>query len=927
MNQAKSPFLAICLLFIGIHLQAQTGRITGKVWNAETNTPVPGASVVLERTKGGVSTDVEGQFFLSAEKGRYYTLTVSGVGLTPRRLDSVTVNENGTPLNIMVATNSKSLQQVVVSTNVRRASVASLYAIQKNSSAISDGISADVIRRSPDKNTGDVLKRVSGASVQENKFVVIRGMNERYTVALLNNAPLPSTEADKKAFAFTILPASLVDNLVIYKAATPDLPGDFAGGAVKVQTKDFPAQPISELSVSVGVNSKTTGKNFYKGQPNGKYDWLGYLDKSRLIPGPYYRQRGADFIHNSDDYKRAVTKLFPNTFGYEAARQSLPAISVQYTGGNTRLLSNGRKLGAIFSLGYGTGRAVSDRDRDEYDINRKFQEGYSTINYEDKSNLSGLLSLAYSYGRSKIAWKTVYNNEFVKTLAQRKGYNEVNDPIVFYSRSLNNEVSQNGLAHSVIEGAHKPGKGWAIDWTGGAGYTYRNQPDQKILSFKSADNVDADYSISLSTENSPAIRTAGRVYSFLGEWIYDGGFSVSKSFKWGEQTQKWQFGSLNVYRDRNVEVSALGYASLGSKGVTIPESKEIGFGTLFTPANIDKYDLTVANIANNSTDYKASSLSNAGYMLLENRFSSQWKATWGLRVERYRQKLNAQNKTPIDVENTDWLPSLLLTYSLSNRTNLRLSGSRAVNRPEFRELASYAVYDYDNNYSVTGNPGLKRAQNTNGDLRFEFFPQTGEILSASLFYKYFSDPIEQTNHGNNNLSYENADHAYVYGAEIEVRKKLDFTGSDWLSHLTVYTNAAYIKGGVQFNGQDLKSPMQGQSPYLVNAGLLYLPEDESWSVNVLYNRIGPRLQFRGVAGGVDIFENPRDVIDVQLSKKLLKGKLEAKLTLSDLLAQPFRWYYKYDPAATHVAYDPAKDAIIRSFTFGTTATLGIRYQF
>ncbi|HEY4337346.1 MAG TPA: carboxypeptidase-like regulatory domain-containing protein, partial [Puia sp.] len=403
MNQAKNPCLALFLLLIGLTAQAQTSRITGKVWNAATNTPVAGASIHLEGTQSGVSTDVEGQFFLPVEKGKWYTLTISGVGLSTRTIDSVTASDNGTPLNIMVATNRASLQQVVVSASARRASVASLYAIQKNSSAISDGISADVIRRSPDKNTGDVLKRVSGASIQDNKFVVIRGMNERYNVALLNNAPLPSTEADKKAFAFNILPASLVDNLVIYKAATPDLPGDFSGGAVKVQTKDFPAQPISELSLSVGINSKTTGKDFYKGQRNGKYDWLGYLDNSRLIPGPYYRQRGADFINNTDGYKREVTKMFPNTFGFESARKSLPAISLQYTGGNTRLLSGGRKLGAIVSLGYGLGRAVSNRDRDEYDIDRQLLVKYNSLNYEEKSNLSGLLSLAYSYGRSKIA--------------------------------------------------------------------------------------------------------------------------------------------------------------------------------------------------------------------------------------------------------------------------------------------------------------------------------------------------------------------------------------------------------------------------------------------------------------------------------------------------------------------------------------------
>jgi len=928
MNQAKNPCLILCLLLISLMAQAQTGRITGKVWNHETNTPVPGATVHLEGTQRSASTDVEGQFFIPAEKGKWFRLTISGVGLATRTVDSVTVSDNSTPLNIMVATNHASLQQVVVSASARRASVASLYAIQKNSSAISDGISADVIRRSPDKNTGDVLRRVSGASVQENKFVVIRGMNERYNVALLNNAPLPSTEPDKKAFSFNILPSSLVDNLVIYKAATPDLPGDFAGGAVKVQTKDFPAQPISELSVSIGINSKTTGKDFYKGQPNGKYDALGYLDNSRLIPGPYYRQRGSEFIKNSDAYKREVTKMFPNTFGFSAARQSLPAISLQYTGGNTRLLSGGRKLGAIFSLGYGNGRAVSDRTRDDYDINRTFLVGYNTMNYEDKNNLSGLLSLTYSYGKSKISWKTLYYNEFSKTLAQRNGYNIINDPNFFYSQSMNNEVTQNGIVHSVVEGTHRLGSSWNLDWLGAVGYTYRNQPDQKILSFRSTDNTNSGYYLFLSTENSPAIRTAGRVYSFLGEYIYNGGFNASHTFKWGEQTQKWQFGSLNVYRDRNVGVSALGYASLGNTGVTISESKDVNFGSVFSPANIDKYNLTVANISFNSTDYDANSLLNAGYMLMENRLSSKLKATWGVRVERYHQKLRATNKTPVDIDNTDVLPSLLLTYSLNNRTNLRLSGSRAVNRPEFRELADYAVYDYDNNISVNGNPTLKRAQNTNGDLRFEFFPQAGEILSASVFYKYFTNPIEQTNRGNDNFGFDNADHAYVYGAEIEVRKKLDFAGSEFLRHLTVYTNAAYIKGGVQFNGQNLNSPMQGQSPYLINGGLLYLPEGESWSVNVLYNRIGPRLLTRAVAGGAfNIFENPRDVLDVQLSKKLLKDKLELKLTLSDLFAQPFRWYYKYDPDTRHIAYDPSRDAIIRSFSFGTTATLGLRFHF
>ena len=931
MNQGKPLALLLVALCFVTTLRAQTARITGKVWNTEANAPLAGASVVLTEkdaaagSRKGVSTDVEGRFFLAAVKGHVYTLTITSVGFVTRTMENITVGEEPVSIDITMESSRKSLEQVVVSANVRKATVASLYSIQKNSSAISDGISADVIRRSPDKNTGDVLKRVSGASIQENKFVVIRGMNERYNAALMNNSVLPSTEPDKKGFAFNIIPSALVDNLVIYKASTPDLPGDFAGGAIKVQTKDYPAQRLSELSVSIGYNTKTTGKNFYTGQPDGNLDWLGYLDKSRLIPKPYYRDQ-AGFINKNPGYKQEVTKLFPNTFDYNAVRQSIPSISAAYTGGNTRLYNSGKKLGYIYSIGYGNGRAVSDRIRDEFDVNRMFLYGYNTANYDEKNNLSGLLSLALSYGRSKLSWKTIYYNEFVRTLGLREGVNKVNLPDTFFYKSLNNEVTQNGLLNSVVEGQHSLKKGWSVNWAGSFGYTYRNQPDQKILSFRTPYNQDGPYFLQLSNENSPAIRTAGRVYSFLREKIYNANFNVSRTFRLWDQSQKFQFGALNYYRDRNVEVVALGYGGLSSGGDTIQLGKGSGYNDVFSPASIDRHQITVANIGLNSTSYTANALLNAGYILLDNKFSDKWKLVWGLRVEKYHQKLAAVNKARVDKDNTDFLPSALLTYALDPKTNIRLSGSRSVNRPEFRELAEYAVYDYDNYFNIIGNPALRRSQNTNGDLRYEYFPQAGEIISASVFYKYFKNPIEQTNLRNDNLSFDNAKNSYVYGAELELRKKLDFVGNDFFSHLTAYANAAYIKGGVKFNdGRSVDNPMQGQSPYLINAGLTYVADKEDWSVNVLYNRIGPRLKFRGSNGAaLSIYENPRDVLDAQLTKKLFGGKVELKLTVSDILAQAFVWYYKIDENDTRLGYDPKKDKIITSTKFGTTATLGLR---
>jgi hypothetical protein len=910
------------------HAQAKNVKISGKVTDFETGSPIAGVSIVIQNSAIGTRTDAEGNFFLNIEVGKKYAIEISNVGYQTKVVTDVEVTDLNNP-GLMISLQKVNLEMtnVVVTSSARRESVASLYSIQKNSSSISDGISADMIKRSPDKTTGDVLKRVSGASVQDHKFVIIRGLNERYNVSLLNNSVLPSTEADKKAFAFDIIPSSVIDNLIIYKSATPDLPGDFSGGAIKILTKDYPSTRISEASISFGYNSLTTAKNFYKGYPNGSLDAIGFFGNSRLIPGPYYRNKNGFILKNSD-FKREVTKLFPGTFGYEPANQSLPNISVSYTGGNTTLFKNGNKLGYIYSIGYSNGRAVSEKERSDFDIVKRFLYDYNTSGYDQKNNVSALLNLAYSYGRSKISFKNLFNNNFVKTVGIRSGANYengINSP--FYIKSANSEASGNGLVNSVMEGLHKLNSDWTVDWNASFGFTYKYQPDQKIVSFRSPENDNGDYYLRLSNENSPEIRNAGRVYSFLDEFIYGASANATKEFMWLNQTQKLKFGSMNYYRNRTVEVDALGYASLDFYGVTIPETKSTSFNSIFSPANIDNYNLTVANIETNSTDYTGHALLNAGYLMMDNRFSDKFKLTWGTRIERYYQELSATGKGTKTYDNTDVLPSFLFTYALNKKTNLRIAGSQAVNRPEFRELADYSVFDYDNYLTVRGNPDLKRCKNTNADIRYEWFPASGEIISASLFFKYFSNPIEQINKGNDVLSYENAEHAKAYGAEIEIRKKLDFIDIGFFRHLAFYTNASYIKGSVRFDGLNINSPLQGESPYVINGGLTYTSDNDDLAFNILYNRIGPRLKFRSAGGAVlNIFENSRDLLDFQVTKKLLDNKLEARLTVSDILAQPYSWYYKYDADASNTNYNASTDKIISTVKYGTSINLSIRYN-
>ncbi|MBO9200294.1 MULTISPECIES: TonB-dependent receptor [Niastella] len=932
---SKKFFYTLLALVVTLASFAQTtptGKISGKVVDAENGTPLVGASVVLAGdNKKGIYTDVEGRFFVTVQKNKKYTLIISSVGYGDKEVSDIEVTGLDATVSVSLERKGKQLTGVEVKASIRKENLSSLYLTQKNSSSISDGISAEVIKKSPDRNTGEVLKRVSGASVQDNKFVIIRGLNERYNVSMLNNSILPSTEADKKAFSFDIIPSSVVDNLVIYKSATPDLPGDFSGGAVKVITKDYPSHKLSELSVNISANSLTTGKEFYKGYPNGKYDALGFFDDSRHLPGPYARNK-YDFTHKSEEFKMGTTKLFPNTYGFESASKSLPGISATYTGGNTAVLKSGNKLGYIYSIGYSNSRAVSERTREDYDISRLLRYGYNTNGYDEKNNLGALLNVTYSYGKSKISLKNLFNNSFVKTIGIRDG-NNLENGSPFLLKSSNSEASAAGLINSVAEGLHRIGNSWTFDWNGSFAYTYKDQPDQRVLTFRTDQTDLSKYFLKLNNENSPEIRNAGRVYSWLAEFIYGASANATKQFQWLGQTQKLKFGTMNYYRDRTVKVDAVGYASMlvdqynNQSGATINEVKSTSYNTVFTPENIDTYKLTVASIATNSTDYTGNALLNAGYVMLDNKFSDNLKLTWGARVEKYRQELSARNKKTMVYDNTDVLPSFIFTYSLNNKSNLRAAGFQSVNRPEFRELASYSVFDYDNYISVTGYDKLERCKNTNGDLRYEWFPGAGEIISASVFYKYFDKPIEQINQGNDVFTYRNASNATVYGAEVELRKKLDFIGSKLFEQITFYTNAAIMKGKVKFDGVSYNTPLQGQSPYLINGGLLYTSPADDFSVNLLYNRIGSRLRFRGADGELSIYERPRDVIDFQLGKKLVGNKLELKLTISDILAQKYSWYYKYDANTTQTAYKASEDKIINTARLGSTATLAIRYNF
>ncbi|AYL98297.1 TonB-dependent receptor [Mucilaginibacter celer] len=941
MRLLKSYFSIISILLIlsaSKVFSQSTGKVAGKITDKKTGEALIGASVGITGTGKGVSTNVDGRFILSGIAPGRYTITISYIGYQTKSVSDVEV-KGGAVVQldaVLDEANTQALKEVVIKATYRQESVNALYARQKSSVQVTDGISADVIRKSPDRNTGDVLKRVSGTSVQDGKFVVVRGLAERYNNNMLNNTLLPSSEPDKKAFAFDIIPSSMVDNIVIYKTATPDLPGDFSGGTINTITKDIADKQFLEVSLSVGYNSKTTFKNnFIDARPNGKYDFLGYDDGSRKLPSAYSNIKNNYTSGTTSDQKIAIAQRFPNTFYYQEGQGSLPNVGFQLSTGNSHISKNNNRFGYNFSLNYSNGHRTSFGDRIGYTgfndaANQLPLYSFDRNVFTNYKSLGGLLNFAYTFGKNKIAFRNLYNNDFSVDFEQTNNAKnfeaDQQNPLKYKGYSV--ETTQNGIYSSVLEGQHTFGqRNIVFDWNASYGLSYRNQPDQRIVTIYTPDNA-TEY-ISLSSENSPKPNDLGRVYSKLHENIYGGKANLSVPFKWMEQPQKLKFGGLVSHRDRDFSIDALGYTSadaFGNQPIALTNGYTIF--NIFSAQSVGQNRIDLSRLDLSSTDYKAKADQSAGYAMLDNKFSNKLRLVWGARVERYDQQLTAAGKATQKYNNTDLLPSGNLTYSLSEKSNLRASYFRSVNRPEFRELAGFRYFDYQTNFIIAGNPDLERSIVDNADIRYEYYPSGGEIISVSAFYKKFKNPIEQINQGNDILTYQNAINAKDFGFEAELRKKLNFIAEgSFLRNVTFYVNASYINAKVKLaDGRAVSTPLQGQSPYLINSGLYYTPEKGDFSFNILYNRIGERLKFRAVTGAADIYEKARDVIDFQASKAILKKRAEIKLTVADLLAQPFVYYNNYGSAGS-TAFKAGEDRVIQSRYSGFGINLSFKYNF
>ncbi|MGH7492734.1 MAG: TonB-dependent receptor domain-containing protein [bacterium] len=868
----------------GIFAQT-TGQISGKVTDAKTGDMLIGANVILVELSTGAAADMDGNYTIRNISPGTYTLRFTYVSYTTKVVNNVAVQVGETTrLDVIMQEEVIQGKEVVVEATAIMSSESAVLQQQRKAATIGDAVAADQIRRAPDATTGDALRRVTGVAVVDNKFVYVRGTSERYSNTLVNGTQLSSTEPDKKAYAFDTLPSNLLENTVISKSFTPDLPGNFSGGLVQINTVEFPEDFSIRLSISGAYNTLSTRSSFqvYQG---GKYDYWGIDDGIRDLPATINGNKVISSNYSRSELQ-AIGQSFSNIWAPTGEKAPLNSSYMVSIGDGTRLL--GKSFGYIGAFTY---RNTYDRiELERNDFNADNTPQFEFVGEQNRFSTlwGGLLNLSYKLGDfHKISFKNLYNrtgdDEVITFVGNNYDYGAEwqNTGLRFISRATYSGQLAGEHAFPTLRGLK-----W--DWRASYSTSHRDEPDYRRVIYSREMDSSAPFFANISFVPTPA--SGGRFYSNMNDNI--GSFASDITMLLGKV--KFKTGGLYNQNDREFSARNFAFRTTSQTDFNILYSD---LSTLFAAEHINERGLVIDEITNRSDAYTADEKLYAGYLMFDapvQVWSKSLRLIAGARLEDNTQKLDSfdaqDRRVNVDLQNTDILPSVNLTYNLNSATNVRAAFSRTVSRPEFRELAPFAFYDFTSVSVVYGNPGLRRALISNYDLRFEMFQRAGEILTASVFYKDFTDAIEEVIVPTTELtrSFGNADKAKNYGFELEVRKSLDFV-SRALTNFSATANYTWIKSSVDIAGSTTAigrsgRRLQGQSPYAINLGLLYTDLKFGTSISMLYNRFGERIAQVGSLYDEDIVELPRDLIDITVSQNLAR-RYEIKISAKDILGQ------------------------------------------
>lgn len=957
MKSILTLVFSIALLF-NSNLSAQsTGKITGTVVDAQTGETLIGVNVVLEsQPTKGTATNLDGKYTISGLAPGTYNIVATYVSFARQTITGVEVGEGETvTLDIALEEETEELDDVIVTAEAILSSEAGLLRQRQKSIAFSDAISAETISNSGAGDAAGVMKKVVGASVVGGKYVYVRGLGDRYSSSHLNGVELPSADPDKKSFQFDIFPSNLLENIVTVKSFTPDKPGNFSGGLVNVNTKDFPEKETFSYSFSTKYNTLATGEEGYL-STTGDKDLLAYDNGMRDIPKTIkeFRQNPDFEVPSSiearfDEDKAQVLDQYSNAFNNEMAPllRTMPmssSSSISY-GNQAELFGNA--LGFTASLTY----SRSSKNYTDGQIGRWQLIG----NLDDSDGLTNLFNLNDSKGEITVDMGSLFglsyrlgenhkisSNALITRSATHSGrsisgtWNEEapddiyqSSVISYVERTLNSYQLQGkhyfkGLANSTIE------------WKASYAKNTQEEPDLRFLTYLIQEDSNGEEFLSLSTA---LFQRPARFFRDLEEdntnYIVD--YSLPFSIFGGNQA-KFKTGLYYQTVNRDFNESRFEYTTSARAPKTFTDFRDningfFGYTGIVDRDSRDRpiFGNTLRDATNQKNQYNAEKEVTAFYGMLELPLSDSFKIIGGLRQENTDIRTVSADTTlqAGELTNHDLLPSVTTILNLTDQMNLRASYTNTVARPTFRELAPYTTFDFVGDFIFTGNAELKRTLIKNADIRWEYFPNPSEIIAVSAFYKDISNPIERVVRidVNRAQTVQNVEEASVFGVEFEFRKNLGVL-SEALEHFSFSNNFTIVDSrvtipeeelyNIRLNDPDAKDyrRLDGQSPYLVNLGLEYFNPDNGMTVNTSFNTFGDRLYSVALGASPDVYERGYSTLDIVASKSFQNG-LKVKVSGTNLL----------DPDIKYSQELNGEEFIYQSYRKGISLSLGVSYSF
>jgi hypothetical protein len=942
----KKLFFLSFLTFIISVVSAQTSNclVVGKIIEKSTGNTIIGAVVTVPGTGYGAVSDVMGEYRIQLPEGNY-TLDCRMVSYAPVQIKDVqTKGKKQIQLDFILEEDVQQGNTLEIFEFKQTNTEAAVLMEMKDAKGVVSGMSSTQIAKGQDRDASQVARRIPGVTIVDNRFVMVRGLSSRYNATMINGILAPSLESDARAFSFDIIPSIAIDRFLIYKSPSADLPGEFAGGAINVITKNFPDDRTSiDFSYTQGFRIGTTAKPFVT---HGDYrsDLLALGNQARALPNDF--PSNLRLVTNPDEQLR-WTRSLPNNWNLENNIAPLDQ-RFNFTIGKKWSLKK-FVVGNYTSVNYSRTQMLQKTERSDFNEFDKVNQLSDTVfHYDDDIyNQNTQLGILHNWG---LRWKSGsaefknlvnQNGQQVNTL--RKGINiEEGTYRKEYSMRYTQRLvytAQAGITQNLFQN-----KGTA-NATFGFGTTQRKDPDWKRIRYTlPTDGSESNYAAYIPFSAQPFY--LGRLFMDLSEYIQTAQASyehkIWKTSLESDKDEKWislKTGTYIEIKNRTFSSRNLGYRMANVMNFDY----SIAYDNMDQILNTDNLNNTDGLILDEDTrgadTYDAHNRLLA-YYLMANVPYQKWNLSAGIRREDNRQWLNSADITGTSItselDSALWLPSFNLSYQLNKKSLLRLAYGKTVNRPEFRELAPFSFYDFENNFINSGNPLLKFSTIDNMDLRWEHYPNNTEIISAALFYKQFKNPIEQYfvpgvgSGGTRSFMPGNALSATSYGAEIDIRKSLaKVSPYSFIQHLIVVANASYILSDISLSqagietGLNPNRPMVGQSPYIVNMGIYYDNDSTGWQFSALYNVIGPRISIVGIPGVPEVYEMPRHVIDLSITKEIDNG-FSVRFGVQDALNPSF---YLLQDANEDGVFEKTNDQIMQKYNRGTYFTFGIQYRF